>query len=509
MVLVIDGRSLRLGDVIKVATNGEKVKISSDAEKNVVQAREYLQYLVKSGDTVYGINTGVGDLANVKIDQGKLSELQLNIVRSHSAGYGNPANPETVRATMLILANSLLRGNSGIRLEVIRAIVDMLNSDVIPVVPEKGSIGASGDLAPLAHIALTLIGEGKAIYKNEEVDSPKALKDAKIEPVILEPKEGLSLINGCHYSTAILTLQIERVKNLLAYSCIAEAVLVQVLSSPLSPFDSRLQNVRPHKGQIEVAEIVRRLLKGSKVSREDAKKPQDAYSIRCYPQVAGAVVDTIKNAQSVCEIEMNSSVDNPLLFADEGVYISGGNFHGQPVAFASDFSSISTTALSALMERQLSRILDSKLSGLPAFLSDDAGFRAGYMIAQYTATALLSESRVLSHPASIEAIPVSAGQEDSQSMAPVCAMKLRDIVCNAEVICGILMMCLAQAIDLAGIRDDLGKPLRGVYDVIRSNVQFYNDDRPISDDIKVMAKLVRSGAIVKATGVDIEEMLFG
>jgi len=509
MTLTINGRNLKVDDVIRVATRGENVKISSIAQKNVLHSRAYLQTLIISGDIVYGVNTGVGDLANIKIDDSKLSEFQLNIVRSHSAGYGKPASPETVRATILILANSLVRGNSGIRIEVIRTIIDILNKNVIPIVPEKGSIGASGDLAPLAHIALTLIGEGKVLYKGNVVDSIKALKDADLEPIKLEPKEGLSLINGCHYSTAILALQIEGAKNLLSNSCIAEAVLLEVLRSPLSPFDERLHKARPHKGQMRVAELIEVLLKESKVSREGVKRVQDAYSIRCYPQVAGAVVDTVKNAQSVCEIEMNSSVDNPLLFPNEKLYLSGGNFHGQPLAFAADFSSISITALSALMERQLSRILDSKLSGLPAFLASDAGLRAGYMIAQYTAVSLLAESRVLTHPSSIEAVPVSAGQEDHQSMAPVCAMKLRDIVENGEVICGILLMCLAQAIDLAGIRDELGKPLKGVYDVIRSNVQFYDDDRPVSEDIKVMAELVRSGEIVKVAGYDIEGILFG
>ncbi|MGQ9706872.1 MAG: histidine ammonia-lyase [bacterium] len=509
MVLVIDGKNLRLKDLINVSVNNQKIKIDRKAIENVKRSSEFLQELIKSGNRVYGVNTGVGDLANISIDDNKLYELQLNIIRSHSSGYGKRASPQSTRATMLILANSLLSANSGVRIDVIKTIVDMLNKDVIPIIPEKGSIGASGDLAPLAHIALSLIGEGRVFYNEEEVDSIEVLNDKGIKPVILEPKEGLSLINGCHYSTAILALQIKRVMNLISCSCLAEALLVEVLRSPLSPFDRRIQKARPHPGQGKVASVLRMLLKGSKVSRGSIMKVQDAYSIRCYPQVVGPTVDTVVKARSVCEIEMNSSVDNPLLFYSDKKYLSGGNFHGQPIAFMADFLSISITALSALMERQLSRILDSKLSGLPSFLTNDAGLKAGYMTIQYTAVSLLAESRVFSHPASIEAVPVSAGQEDHQSMAPVCAMKLRDILDNSEVICGILLMCLAQAIDLAGIERNLCKRLKSVYDVIRSYVKFYDDDRPVSDDIKVITELMKSGGIVKATGMDIEGMLFG
>lgn len=498
MSIVIDGEKLNISDVVKVSLEREKVEVLSDAESSVNRSNQYLNELIESDKAVYGVNTGVGELAGVRVERDKIRELQLNIIRSHSACVGEPAPDEVVRAIMLILSNTLLRGNSGIRFKVIKTIVDLLNRGVVPSVPEKGSIGASGDLAPLAHIALTLIGEGKVRYENKVVESREALKSVGIDPIVLEPKEGLSLINGCHYSTAILALQIHRIENLLLNSITALAMLIEIFKSPFSPFDDRVHTVRPHAGQRRVAEIIRALLEGSKVVGESSDKVQDAYSIRCYPQVAGAVLDTLSYARSICETEMNSSVDNPLLFADDEKYLSAGNFHGQPVAFACDFLSIAITSLSAMMERHINRLLDEKISGLPAYLTDDAGLKVGYMISQYTAASLLAENRVLSHPSSIEAIPVSGEQEDHQSMAPVSALKLRDIVENAETICAILLMCCAQGVELAGLKGKLGNGTGVAFERIRGIVPHLTNDRVISKDIDKLTKYVRKNELLGA-----------
>jgi histidine ammonia-lyase len=418
---------------------------------------------------------------------------------SHAAGVGNYLNEEAVRGALLLKINNLASGYAGIKLETLNTLVEMFNNRVHPLVPEKGSVGASGDLAPLAHIALVLIGQGKAVFAGRELQGKEAMKEAGIRIVDLEAGEGLALINGTQVMTAIGALTVYDALNLLKTADIAAGISLEVLLASNMELDKKIHDVRPHPGQIISADNLRRITKNSEIvsSHKDCSRVQDAYSIRCSPQVHGASIDAAHYARRVLEIEMNAATENPLIFSDTDQIISGGNFHGQPVALTMDFLAIALSEIANISERRIERLVNPHLSGLPAFLIKEAGLNSGFMIAQYTAAALVSENKVLSHPASVDSIPTSANKEDHVSMGTIAARKCREILKNAEIVVSIELLCAAQAMDLfTNLRAGVGT--MEAYKLIRNHVSHMEEDRIVSEDINTMSELVRTGDILHA-----------
>jgi histidine ammonia-lyase len=497
VTVIVDGTSLTIDDVIRVARHTEQTKLADSARDRIVNSRGVIDEAMKAGRTVYGVNTGFGDLAQVTIAKKDLSRLQLNLIRSHSAGVGPPFSSEVVRAMMLLRANALAKGYSGVRPEVIETLLEMVNRGVTPVVPQQGSVGSSGDLAPLAHMVLVLIGEGEAYYETAKLDGSSAMRKARLKPVILEEKEGVSLINGTQPMTAVGTLTVHDATNLVKDASVAAALSLEALRGTRKAFDERIHSVRPHKGQLAVAKAMRTILADSEIDRSHANsgKVQDAYSLRCIPQVLGASLDTIRYVTNVIQVEINSATDNPLVFSDTGDVISGGNFHGEPVALAMDFLGIALSVIANISERRVNRLVDAKLSGLPPFLTREGGIQSGMMIAQYTAAALVSENKVLAHPASVDSIPTSADQEDHVSMGTIAARKASQILENAQNVIAIEYMCAAQGIDLLSpLRPS--EPLQAAMSVIRSSVKTLQDDRSLQPDIARIRELMKTGAIV-------------
>ncbi|HUK91068.1 MAG TPA: histidine ammonia-lyase, partial [Blastocatellia bacterium] len=414
-MIEIDGSTLTLEKTLAVA-EGEQVSISSNAIEAVLRARRVVDSILKSGEVVYGINTGFGKLSDVTIPAGQLKELQVNLVRSHSCGVGDPLPEQVVRAMLLQRANVLAKGFSGCRPIVIETLIEMLNRGVHPVIPSRGSVGASGDLAPLAHQALVAIGEGEAIYKGERMPGLQALTRAGITPLTLEAKEGLALLNGTQAMTAVGGLALVNAERLAAAADIAGVMSLEALRGTPVAFDHRIHSVRPHTGQVLVAERLRKLMDGSQIReshRDSTADPrvQDAYAIRCMPQVHGAVRDSLAHARRTLEIEINSATDNPLIFPETGQVLSGGNFHGEPIALALDYTAIAVADLGTISERRVERLVNPDLSGLPAFLTPHAGTNSGMMIAQVAAVSLIAENNVLAHPASVTNLPTSANKE--------------------------------------------------------------------------------------------------
>ncbi|MCD6275355.1 MAG: histidine ammonia-lyase [Thermoplasmata archaeon] len=447
-MILIDGNSLKIEDVVKVVRYGERVGISDDSREKILKSREVVENIIRENKVVYGITTGLGDLVKKRIPPGDSRELQINLVRSHSSGVGEYMEEEVVRAAMLIRANSLVKGFSGVRMEVVELLVNMLNNHVTPLVPRFGSVGASGDLAPLAHIALVMIGEGKALYEGKILDGKIAFEKAGLEPIELKEKEGLALLNGTSLMAAYASLAVYDSFELMKNSLVSAAMSFEALRATDKALDPKIMEVRPHPGQIRVAEILRELLKGSKIVEKARKeKVQDAYTLRCIPQVYGAVLDTINYVRSVVEREINSATDNPLIF-DEA--ISGGNFHGEPIALVMDFLAIALTDLGNMIERRIARLVDEKLSNLPPFLIENSGLNSGFMIPQYTAAALCNRNKILAYPASVDTIPTSANQEDHVSMGMNSAIKLREIVENLRYIVAIEYLCSNQALYFTG-----------------------------------------------------------
>ncbi|HEX9916922.1 MAG TPA: histidine ammonia-lyase [candidate division Zixibacteria bacterium] len=490
--IFIDGEKLTLEQVEEVALKGTQVKISPSAKKKIAKCRRYVEQVLESGKRVYGINTGFGKLCQMMIDKEDIGKLQENLIKGHAIGFGPVFSEAEVRAMMLLRANVLAKGYSGARLELVQRLVDMLNKKVHPVIPEKGSVGASGDLAPLAFIGLVLIGQGWAFYKDRVMDGRLALQKAGIKPIKLLAKEGLALVNGTQVMTAIAILNLLKAERLANLSDVSGAMsLDAILGSPV-PFDLDLQNTRRHKGQREVAIHLNRLMKNSQI-REFHKacpKIQDPYSFRCMPQVHGAVRDTLKYVRQVLEIEANSATDNPLVFANEDKVISGGNFHGEPVALAMDFLGIAMSELGNIAERRVFAMLDPSISGLPSFLTRRPGLNSGFMIAQTAAAALVSENKILSHPASVDSIPTSINQEDHVSMGTISARKAREIINNVEDILSVEFLVAGQGIDL---RKPL-KPspiLQKVHNAIRRMVPELGDDRVMMGDLVKTKELVR------------------
>ena len=484
-MIQIDGSSLSIKQIASVAAGSEKVELGKSARLNVQKSRKNLEKHIADGKTIYGINTGFGALMNVKIDKKDLLKLQENLIRSHSAGVGDPLDERYVRAMMIVRANSLSKGYSGVTEELIDTLLAAVNSHVTPMVPRYGSVGASGDLAPLAHVALCLMGESEVFFEGRRMKSIDALNLAGIKNHIFLEKEGVAFINGTSAISGILAVAIHNARKLIAQSTAAASISLQALKGTTKAFTEWVVETRSHKGQAKVSSMMRNLLTGY---ADNKTRVQDAYSIRCIPQVHGAVLDTLDYCSSVLEREVNSVTDNPILNEEE--VISAGNFHGEPVALASDFLSIALTDLGNIIERRIFRLTDSSLSGLPPFLTEKSGLNSGMMIPQYTAASLCNMNKVLAHPASSDTIPTSANQEDHVSMGMNSALKLSEIIKNLESIVAIEFLAAAQAADLSGV--ELSAPGKKILQSIRKSVKHLDDDREQHTDIVKMLELMRS-----------------
>jgi histidine ammonia-lyase len=492
----LSGEKLAVSEIAAIAFGAEKIQIATSARKRMAASRKVIDDIVARGTVVYGVNTGFGKLADVRIAHDEIEALQLNLVRSHACGIGNPLSEPEARAMMLLRANVLALGFSGIRSEVVDLLCEMLNRRVHPVVPEKGSVGASGDLAPLAHLALSLIGEGEVFFDGKRMPSIEALKRAKLKPVKLAAKEGLALLNGTQAMHAVGGLSILRAKHLAEIADVSGAMTLEALRDTPAAFDARLQDARPHAGQKAAAAHLRALLEKSEIReshRKNDPRVQDAYSIRCMPQVHGAVRDVLAHCEEILAIESASATDNPLVFAKSGHVISGGNFHGAPLAMAFDYAAIALTDLMNISERRIDRLTNpDKSEGLPAFLAKKPGVESGFMIAQVAAASLVNEARVLGHPASIDNVTTSGGKEDHVSMGMTSALKLRSIVDLAENLFAIELLAAAEALEN---RRPLraGKGVEQAFEIIRQVVPRLTNDRPLSGDIAKVAEQIRSG----------------
>jgi histidine ammonia-lyase len=467
--------------------------------------------IVALGEPVYGVNTGFGKLASVHIAQADLATLQRNLVLSHAAGVGPPTPPAVVRLMLALKLASLGRGASGVRRETLGLIESMLARDVIPVIPAQGSVGASGDLAPLAHMAAVMIGEGEAFHRGERMPAAAALARAQIAPIVLAPKEGLALLNGTQFSTAQALAALFALERIFRAALVTGALSTDAARGSDTPFDARIQELRGHRGQIEVAEALRALMAGSEIRashRVADDRIQDPYSLRCQPQVMGAVLDLMRNAAAILATEANGVSDNPLIFAETGEALSGGNFHGEPVAFAADMLAVAACEIGSLAERRIALLVDPALSGLPAFLAPQPGLNSGFMVAQVTAAALTAENKQMAHPASVDSIPTSANQEDHVSMAAHGARRIVAMAENVQHIVAVELMAAAQGCDfLAPLRSSAR--LEQVRAVVRVRIPTHAQDRYLAADIAAAAELVRSGAIVAAAGSDVLPTLEG
>ena len=496
--IVVDGRSLTIEDVERVAY-GDRCVLSARARAAVHASRKTVEGAMRGGRQVYGVNTGFGHLANVRIPKERLAELQVNLIRSHAAGTGHPLAREVVRAILVLRANCLARGHSGLRLATLQTMLDFLAADIVPVVPEKGSVGASGDLAPLAHVALALIGEGEVIHHGRRTTAERALRRARLAPVALVPKEGIALINGTQVMTAIGALALLRAERLAVAADVIGAMTLEALKGSHRAFDARIHAARPQRGQGTSAANLRRVLRDSPIeaSHRDCGKVQDAYSLRCMPQVHGAARDGFRHVREILAIEINASTDNPMVFAERGDLVSGGNFHGQPVALALDHLAIAACSLASISERRIERLVNPVLSDLPAFLAEDAGLNSGFMMAHVTAAALVSENKVLAHPASVDTIPTSAGKEDHVSMGVHAARKAEEIIGNAETVLAIEALAAAQALDfLAPLRP--GRGVRAAHRAFRRLVPRMRRDRVLAGDIETARRAVRDQTLQRA-----------
>src|SRR5216110_2985706 len=492
----LNGQALALTDIATVALAGEAVKISSLAQPRILASRKVVEEIIARDAVVYGVTTGFGKLSDVRIPREALSELQLNLVRSHACGIGEPLSEPEVRAMMLLRANVLALGFSGIRSEIIEMLCKMLNRRVHPVVPEKGSVGASGDLAPLAHLALTLIGEAEAFLDGERMESGEALHRAKLTPVHLEAKEGLALLNGTQGMHAVGGLALLRAKRLSRLADVSGAMSLEALKGTPAAFDARLQDARPHPGQKAAAKHLLTLLQGSEIRQshlKDDPRVQDAYSLRCMPQVHGAVRGALSHCEDVLLIESGSATDNPLVFSESGDVISGGNFHGAPLALAFDYAAVAIVDLMSMSERRIDRLVNpDKNEGLPAFLAREPGLQSGLMIPHVAAASLLNEARVLAHPASVDNITTSGGKEDHVSMGMTAALKLRSIVELGESLLAIELLAGAEALEH---RHPLkaGVGVERAFATVRKIAPALTQDRSLSGDIARVAEAIRSG----------------
>ena len=497
-LILVDGNTLTIEKVVKVAREMARIELSPAAKDRMADSRKALEKLVEDGRTIYGINTGVGELVDVRIPPDELRHLQVNLLRSHACGVGEPYPREVVRALMLLRANALAKGYSGVRPQVPKMLLDMLNEGLHPMVPRQGSVGASGDLVMLAHLGLAMIGEGEADAGQGFEPSAKALKKKRLSPLRLEPKEAISLINGTQAMGALGVLSVKDAAVLADNAQLAAAMTLEALKGTSSAFDLRISQVRPHKGQLFVSKNMLALLDGSEimVSHHDCPKIQDSYTLRCIPQVMGASLDAIWYAEDVLEVEINSATDNPLFFPEDGKVISGGNFHGQPLALAMDFLGLAVHELGSFSERRTARLVDEKLSGLPAFLTRHGGVGSGLMVPQYVAASLVSENKVLVHPASADSIPTSANQEDHNSMGTIAAWKARQIVENSRRVVAIELISAAQGLDFVPLSSS--PAIEKVKSALRAEVPHLEDDRSMAKEIELVARMISDGVFVRA-----------
>jgi histidine ammonia-lyase len=461
--------------------------------------RRLIEKWVEEERTIYGVTTGFGALSDVVISKKDTRRLQENILMSHAAGVGEPLADEIVRASMALRVKDLARGHSGIRLETVEHLIALLNWGICPLIPAKGSVGASGDLAPLAHLSLVLIGLGEAFYKGQRMTGGQVLSKCGLKPIQLEAGEGLALVNGTQVMTAIGGLAVYDARNLSKVTDIAAAMSLEVLMGSRTEFNKRIHQIRPHPGQAAAADNMERIIQNSEIitSHKDCGRVQDAYTLRCSPQVHGATKDAVNYCRKVIETEMNSSTNNPLIFSENQDFLLGGNFHGQPVALALDFLSMAVAELANISERRIERLVNPMLSGLPAFLVGDGGLNSGFMIAQYTAAALVSENKVLCHPASVDSIPTSANKEDHVSMGTIAARQCREVLTNTEEVIAIELLCAAQALDLfTNLKP--GEGTLEAYRVIRRVIPHLDTDRILATDIATMKALMRSGKMLAA-----------
>ncbi len=493
--IFIDGNSLTLDELVKVTRENWEVELKREAVEKIKESRKKVDYFLEKNKKIYGINTGFGKFSDVIISKEESKLLQKNLIITHAVGAGNFFDRDIVRGIMLLRVNALSKGYSGIRLSTVKTLIDMINNQVHPLIPEKGSLGASGDLAPLSHMVLPMIGLGKVEYRGEIYSGKEGMELAGIDIIELTSKEGLALINGTQVMTAVGALTLYDGIKLSKLSDIAAGLSFEAQNGIITALDKRVHEVRPHKGQKDTAENLLKLMEDSKMTTNQGEiRVQDAYSLRCTPQVHGATKDTLNYVKEKILIEINSVTDNPIIFDETG--ISGGNFHGQPVALPFDFMSIALAELANISERRLERLVNPSLSKLPAFLVEKGGLNNGFMIVQYSAASLVSENKSLSHPASVDSIPSSANQEDHVSMGTIGARKAMEIMKNTRRVLAMEMMCACQGVDLRGNKG-LGKGTKKAYDIIRNKISMLTEDRELYEDINKCESLLIEDKILK------------
>jgi histidine ammonia-lyase len=508
---ILNGNGLTIPQVFDLAHETARARLSSTAKRKIIQARGLVDRWIAKGEIVYGVTTGFGEFSNIRVRREDIEQLQENLIFSHAAGAGDMLPEEIVRAMMVLRINALAKGYSGIRLSTVELLMEMLNHNIVPVIPSQGSVGASGDLVQLAHLVLAMMGKGKAWVKGkgrsekgEVVDAASALRRNKLQPVKLTAKEGLALINGTQMMTAYAALAVHQAKRLAKIADIASAISVETLRGSDTAYDERIHQLRPYRGQLTVAKNLRRLMRNSELReshRRNDTRVQDAYSIRCIPQVHGASRDAIDYVYDKVSIEINSANDNPLIFPKDGIHLEGGNFHGQPMALAMDFLAIALSELANISERRIERLVNGSLSGLPRFLTPNGGLNSGLMIAQYTAASLVSENKVLAHPASVDSIPTSANQEDHNSMGSISAQKAWRVLKNTQTVLAIELLCACQGMDFARALKR-SKPLKSgegteaAYRFVRRHIKHLERDRVLYDDIQKALGLVENGSVL-------------
>ena len=495
-MIAVDGHGLTLTDLVRVARENEKVRLAPGAAKRVEASRLALEKIVRSGPVAYGIKTGFGELAHVTIPDRDVRRLQLNLLRSHAVGQGPPLPPDAVRAALLLRANTLALGHSGVRRELVELLLAMLNRRVHPVIPSRGSLGASGDLAPLAHLGLVLVGEGEAAVDGVVLPGREALSRADLAPVVLDTKEGLALINGTAVMTGVGALAVRDGLALLQDAQVAASLSFEALRGSPQPYDDRLVALKPQAGAREVARNLRRLLKGSEIvpSHPGSHRVQDPYTLRCIPQVLGACRSALDDAAEIVRVEMNAATDNPLIFPEDSVSLSGGNFHGMAVAMAMDHLALAMAVLAGFAERRISRLVDTRLSELPAFLTKEGGLNSGMMILQYVAADYASQNKVLAHPASADSIPTSANQEDFVPMGMAAALKARDATENAAHVIALEYLAAAQGLEFVKpLKPGLGPRAAAAH--IRKRIPPLEADRPMANEVETVLGWMRSGEL--------------
>jgi histidine ammonia-lyase len=505
--IILDGDSLSIADVWIIVHERVPIKLGTAALKKVDASRHLVEHWIATNEVVYGVTTGFGAFANVQISPGDIERLQRNLILSHSSGTGEALPPTIARAMLLLRINALAKGYSGIRRSTLEFMKDYLNAGITPIIPMQGSVGSSGDLVPLSHLVLTMLGEGTVLYNNVAMEAKRALTKAKLRPLQLTAKEGLALINGTQMMTAYVALAVHEAKALAKIADIAAALSVEALKGTDTAFDERIQKLRPHPGQIAAARNMRRLMQASEIReshRYNDPRVQDAYSVRCIPQVHGASRDAINYADRTVTVELNSATDNPLIFPKEKIHLEGGNFHGQPIALTADFLAIALAEVANISERRIERLVNGSLADLPRFLTDKGGLHSGMMMAQYTAASIVSENKVLCHPASVDSIPTGANLEDHNSMGSIAAQKLWKVLSNVWTVIAIEVLCSCQALDFTRKSKKGQRPMRcgkgteAAYQLFRKKVPHLEEDRVLSKDIDASLHIVRDGTLLRA-----------